>query len=221
VTWSARGPRSLCPLLIGLLLAASPAGAVDVGFDDLASLSDVAAASLPGVSVSTALVLSEADAQTLTGFPTAGTWATSPANGLLNTFAPTIHFTFAVPVLSFSIDILSIENDGLTLPVALRGTPTGLNQAPVIVVSDPNQIGDSGLHEQRLSITAPAASSFFDIEVMALTLCVSGPCEATSTSSFWLDSASFTPVPEPGSLALLGAGLAALACARRAGERGE
>ena len=205
--------------LAASISAATPAAAVEVGFDDLASLSDVAGATLPGVAVSTALVLSEADVQTLLGFPAVGSWATSPSNGLLNTFAPTIRFTFSVPVTAFSIDILSIENDGLTLAVALRGAPTDLDQAPTTVVSETGLIGNSGLHEQRLSIVAPLGSSFFDVEVMALDLCMTPACGSIETSTFWLDSASFTPVPEAGTLTLLGAGLAVLAGALRANGR--
>jgi len=215
-----RSGSKLFALALSLLLAAATsAAAVDVGFDDLASLSDVAVATLPGVSVSRALVLSEANVQTLLDFPAAGTWATSPANGLLNTYAPTIRFTFNVPVTAFSIDILSIENDGLTLPIALRGAPTDLDQTPTTVVSDTGLIGNSGLHEQRLSIVSPEGSSFFDVEVMALTQCGNSPCASSKTSSFWLDSASFTPVPEVGSATMLGTGLAALAGALRANGR--
>jgi len=202
-----------------LLAAATPAAAVDVGFDDLPPLSEAAGDTMPGVAVSTALVLSEANVQTLLGFPAVGTWATSPANGLLNTYAPTIRFTFSVPVTAFSIDILSIERDGLTLPIALRGAPTDLDQMPTTIVSDTGLIGDSGLHEQRLSIVAPLGGSFFDVEVMALDLCMTPACAISETTTFWLDSASFTPVPEAGTLTMLGMGLATLASALRANSR--
>ncbi len=202
--WSARWSAVLL-LSAFPLLASLPARATDVGFDDLPSLSDVAAASLPGVSVSTALVASESDVESLTTIPATGTFATSGVNGLLNTYAPSITFTFAVPVTSFSIDILSIESDGVTLPVLLQGFD-GANPVES-ATSDPALIGDSGYHEQRLSIAGLFTS-------------VSLSVESSATTTFWLDSAAFTPVPEPGTLALAGAGLALLSgLARGRGRR--
>ncbi len=189
-----------------LLASAAPAAAVDLDFDDLASLSDVASAVLPGVSVSTALVLSEADAASLTGFSTAGTWATSGANGLLNTLAAKITLTFSQPVTDFAIDILSIEKDGVTLQILLSGSDG------TSVLSDTTQIGNSGFHEQRLSLSG----LFTSVELGAVFPCAAPlPCFSGETTTFWVDSASFTPVPEPGTLMLLGAGLGLLARSRR------
>lgn len=202
--WSA---RCSCALLLTLLpvFASLPARGAEVDFDDLPTPSDVAAASLSGVSVSTALVLSEADVEALTGIPAAGTWATSGANGLLNTYAPTITFTFDVPVTSFSVDVLSIENDGVTLPVLLEAFD-GVDPL-ASVSSDPSLIGDSGYHEDALSLFG-----FFTSVRLSV--------DSTATSTFWLDSVRFTAVPEPGSLSLAGAGLALLSgYARGRGRR--
>ncbi len=189
-----------------LLASAAPAAAVDLDFDDLASLSDVATAALSGVSVSTTLVLSETDAASLTGFSTAGTWATSGANGLLNTLAAKITLTFSQPVTDFAIDILSLEKDGVTLQILLRGSDG------TSVLSDTTQIGNSGFHEQRLSLSGLFAS----VELGAVFPCAAPvPCFSEETTTFWVDSASFTPIPEPGTLMLLAAGLGLLARARR------
>jgi hypothetical protein len=191
--------------LVAGAIAASPAVAADVGFDDLASLSDVAQAQLPGgIHVSTALVLSESDAALLTGFDTQGTWATSGANGLLNTLASTLRFTFDSPVSAFSIDVLALERDGVALPVVLRGFD-GANFVSG-TQSDIGQIGDSGLPEQRLSLTG----LFTSVELSA------GDPTSSDTSTFFADSASFTAVPEPGTLALVGSGIVLLAGAARA-----
>ena len=219
MNWSARRSGSLAPplaLAVSLALAA-PAAALEIDFDDLAAGSDVATATLPGVSVSTALVLSETQVGILTGFPAQGKWATSGMNGLLNTLAPSITFTFDVPVTSFSIDVLSLEKDGVTLPIALEGF-FDLTSLSLTEISDPALIGDSGLHEQRLTLTAPASSSFTRVTLQAVASCSGSPCISTQTSTFWLDSASFTPIPEPGTPMLLGEGfvlLAGLARGRR------
>jgi len=201
---------ALCLALAISLAPASPAAALEIDFDDLASGSDVATATLPGVSVTTALVLSEASAAILTGFPTEGTWATSGTHGLLNTLATSITFTFDVPVTSVSIDVLSLEKDGVTLSIALEAFFDS-SALSVTQISDPSLIGDSGLHEQHLTITAPTSSSFSRVTLQAADSCAGSPCISTETSTFWLDSASFTPVPEPGTTTLLGGGIAVLA----------
>ena len=202
--WSARCSGVLLLSLLPVL-ASLPARAADVDFDDLPSPSDVAAASIPGVSISTALVLSETDLESLTGIPAVGTFATSGANGLLNTYAPSITFTFTAPVTSFSVDVLSIESEGVTLPVLLEAFD-GANPF-ASVSSDPGLIGDSGYHEDTLAVFGLFTSVRISVD-------------SSATSTFWLDSASFTAVPEPGTLALAGTGLALLSgIARGRGRR--
>lgn len=202
---TARLPLPLWAVALGLL-AAGPARALDLGFDALPDLSDAAAAALPGVSLSPAQVLSEASVALLLGYVPAGTWATSPEQGILNSLGPVITFSFAVPVESFSIDVLGLPSDGTTLPIALLGYAGDVPTASA--VSDPLVIGDSGLHEQRLAL---AGGAFTSVRLGALVACDLEACFADVASTVFADSATFAPVPEPGSLALVALGLAALA----------
>jgi hypothetical protein len=189
------------------LAAASPARAASLAFDDVADLSDAAAAAFPGVAVSNAQVLSETSVALLLGYLDApGHWATSGSQGILNSLAPVITFSFPVAVESFSIDVVGLDKDGVTLPIALLGSVGGVPTA--IAISDPLQIGDSGLHEQTLAI---AGAPFTEIRLGALVACGEEQCFSEEPSTFFADSAVFAPVPEPGTLALLALGLAALA----------
>jgi len=188
------------------LLTASPARAASLTFDDVADLSDAAAASFPNTSLSSAQVLSEASVQVLLGYDAAGTWATSGAQGILNSLGAVITFSFAVPVVAFAIDVLGIEKDGVTLPIGLYGYVGDVLTATA--VSDPLAIGDSGLHEQRLELSG---AKFTSIRLGALVECGPTTCFSDEGSTLFADTASATAVPEPGTVALVALGLAALA----------
>jgi len=195
------------PLLAAALclLAASPARSASLDFDDVPDLSDAAAASFPNTSLSSAQVLSEASVQALLGYDAAGTWATSGDQGILNSLGPVITFTFAVPVLAFAIDVLGIEKDGVTLPIGLFGY-----QGDTLIagwVSDPLAIGDSGLHEFHFAVVG----EFTSFRLGALDGCETPECFSSEGSTFFADTASARFVPEPGTLALVALGLAALA----------
>lgn len=214
MTRIARRSRAARPLAARLplyaaafaLLAAAPAGALQLDFDALPDLSDAAAASLPGVSLSPALVLSEASVEALLGYVPGGTWATSPEQGILNALGPVITFSFPVPVTSFAIDVLGLPSDGVTLPIALAGYVG--DELVASAVSDPSALGDSGLHEQRLALEGAA---FTSIRLGALVECDGEACFADFSSTVFADCATFEPVPEPGTLALVALGLAGLA----------
>jgi hypothetical protein len=204
-------PRPAAPLALPLLaaalwlLAAAPARAATIDFDDLPDLSDAAAASIPGVEISNAQVLSEASVAILLGYDAAGRWATSGSQGVLNSLGPVITFSFASEVTSFSIDVLGLDKDGVTLPIGLFGY-----QGDVLVasaISDPSQIGNSGLHEQTLSLVG----SFTSFRLGALLPCGAEPCFAEEGSTLFADTAVFRYAPEPGAAALLALGLAAAA----------
>lgn len=190
-------PLPLLAAVLGLL-AAAPARAASLGFDDLPDLSDAAAASFPGVSVSSAQVLSEASVGFLLGYGAAGTWATSGDQGILNSLGPVITFSFAAPVASFSIDVLGIRKEGVTLPIGLYGYQGDTLVAAI--VSDPALIGDSALHEQQLAL----AGAFTSVRLGALADCAGVPCFSEEGTTFFADTARFAAVPEPGALALLG-----------------
>lgn len=210
-----------------LALAAGPASAVSIPLgpppSGPASLSDAAAHAFDGFTISTALVVSEAHAQALTLLPAVGNWAASPGGqGLLNTFEPEIRFRFDDPVASFAVHIVGLPQDG-GAPQAVRLRAFLGDVLVGSLVSDPAQLdAASGFHEQVLSLASLGAFDRVVAEPVTENPLCTGPqpCYGIGpTSSFWLDDASFTPVPEPGSAALLLAGIGALGALRGARAR--
>lgn len=187
------------------LLAAAPARAATLTFDDVPDLTDAAAASFPGASLSPAQVLGEASVELLLGYAAAGRWATSGSQGILNSLGPVITFSFPVPVQSFAIDVLAIPKEGVTLPVGLFGYVGATLVATAF--SDGVSLGDSGLHEERLAL---AGAAFTSVQLGALVECGPTWCPSGEGSTVFADTASFAPVPEPGAGALVALGLAAL-----------
>lgn len=199
----------LLPAAALALLTAAPARAATLGFDLRPDLSDAAAASFRGVTLSSAQVLSEASVALLLGYDADGVWATSGDQGIVNSLGPVVAFRFADPVPSFSIDVLGVEKDGVTLPIALFGYVDDVLVATA--VSDPLEIGDSGLHEARLSLDG---AEFTSIELGAVVECEPAVyCFSNQSTTFFADTATF--VPEPGASALGVVALLAIALVAR------
>jgi hypothetical protein len=203
--------------LVALSLAPAAAqGVTTLDFDALVSGTAASAASFPGVSVDDALVLSEADIDFLLGFDATGTFATSGTQGIVNTLGAAITFDFDLRVRSFSVDVLGLPG--------LSGDPTTVliqafdGAVPVALdVANLGLVGDSGFPEDRLAIFE--ASGFTRVVLFAGVPCAGPLCfELGPPTSFFADTVSFDPVPEPGTALLLGAGLAELARRRRRGR---
>ena len=199
--------------LLGLGASPGAASALTLGFDDAPSLSDAAAFPFPGVHIGGALVVSEADAATLTGLPQAA-FSSLGGNGLLNLLAPDgIGFDFGTPVSDFSVDVLALYGDQgkpqQVLLQAFRGAALVASD-----VSDTSLLGGGGLPLDRLAVTADGITRVL-VSPISLGSCGSLLCATLGpSSSFLLDDASFSPIPEPGSVLLLAAGLLGLALRR-------
>jgi hypothetical protein len=187
-----------------------------IDFESLASGTDAAAASLPGVAISGALVLDEASVELLLGVPAIGTWNTTPggSHGALDSLAPEIGLAFASPATSVSVNVLALP-DGQGDAGVVRLQAFDGNALVASDVSDPGAIGDSGFPEASLSVSAA--------HITRAVLCSddAGSClDPGVPSRFWIDDLSFEAVPEPESLALLSLGLALLATATGQAPRG-
>lgn len=191
---------------LGLVGFAPAAGALTlIDFDALPSLSDVAAASLPGVAISSALVASEADAALLTGFDSAS-WARSPANGLLNLYGGgTISLRFATPITHVGYELTVFPLDTLTADrvMAVYFFVSGGVTAPVEITEGIVPDADLFLHFGHDTAFSGAVER---IDLFAA---------SDAPSTFFLDDLRFTPVPEPGTVLCVATGLLALALRRR------
>lgn len=195
----------LVPLGLAWLAAAPAHALTTVDFDSLTSLTDVATTPLAGVFVSSALVVSEADAALLTGFDTTD-WATSGTNGLLNIYGSgTIAIDFLGSATTFGIRLLSLPGDQL-----LPGTVT------LSLFDGASLLSSIDLTADGSDLPGGFRRVTYDVALLSgtFTHAVISP-DSGDPTTFFIDDLTFTPVPEPGAALLIGAGLGVLAVTRR------
>jgi hypothetical protein len=202
----ARG-RGIAATLGLSLLAAAPAGALtSIDFDSLPSLSDVATAPLAGVSLSSALVVSEADAAVLTGFNTSA-WANSGVNGLLNVYGGgALTIDFAQAITTFGIRLLALPSDLIVPATVTLSFFEGTSLLSSIDLTAGGADLPGGFRVVAYDASLPSGT---------ITRAVISP-DSGDPTTFFVDDLTFTPVPEPGTALLISLGLGALVATRRA-----
>lgn len=208
------GPLPPCPAL--------PGGTVEC-FDAEPSGSAASAGSFGDMSVVDGLILSEADASFLLGMDTTG-WATSGAQGVLNSLQPVIEFLFDSTLSLFHLSVLALPGPfDEPVPVVLQGF-----RGDTLVATDLSNIsltGPDGTHQDLLTVL-DGSLGFDRVRVFAaLAPCSGADCEIGATTSVFVDTVEYMrlagpcDVPEPGAFALALAGLTSLGAWLRKGGR--
>ncbi len=195
----------LAVLALFLATAASNSKAISIDFEDPVSGSDTAAGGFEGVSIAGGLVLSEAFIELLTLHSAVGTWATSGDQGAFNSLSPSFVFTFDTPVFEFSLNVLALPLVDAQVAVLLQAfDANGLLDE---ILSDPNQIGDSGLHEDHLGVVEGGITRV-EVQAVSIRACGLPPCyDPLGRDQVWIDDVAFSVIPEPAAVWLLLGGL--------------
>ena len=191
-------------LLVGLALLWLPgrAQALDLDFEGLAAFSDPSLQDLPGVQLSSALVIDEEALGMLVGFAVPGdvepgSLASSGAQGIVNFDASVLTIGFDDAATSVSLHL-----------VLLRGSSVSVGV-----------FGDAGLLFQIDESPALGASGFptIDLPIVGAGIRELRISAGDQPLSFFLDD--LVAAPEPATAALLAFGFASLAAARRRDAR--
>lgn len=206
---------NLALALLGSVLLAAPGTALVIDFEAAPNGSDAAAFDWGGVAIGPALVLDETTVEALTLHSAVGTWATSGSQGLLNSLAPELSFTSAVPFSSFSLSFLSLPRPDQGFYQLYAQVWSG-SQLVVELMSDGQTTGDSGLHEGVFSSNLFQGDRLV-IQAVELTSCGLGQCVQPLgvRDSFFVDDLQLQTVPEPATAMILLLGAAGVAARAR------
>ena len=201
--------------LMGALLLAAPAAALEIDFEAAPNGSDASSRDWGGVVIGPALVLDEPTIEALTLHDAVGTWATSPHQGLFNSLAPELSFAADLPFSAFSLSFLSLPRPDQGFFQLLAELWSG-DQLVAQMLSDGQTTGDSGLHEGVFSASGFLADRLV-IQAVEQTSCGAGLCAEPLglRDNLFVDDLQLRIVPEPTTATLLLLGMTALVARAR------